>query len=59
MIRERLVLCHSAYMRSQPESRAARERDYRAMRHMILGEAPRFGWIVERFRYAGAEANRI
>ena len=43
----------------QPELHAAFERDYRAMRDMILGEAPAFGWIVDRLRYAEAEANRI
>ena len=43
----------------QPELHAVVERDYRAMRDMILGEAPAFGWIVERLRHAEAEANRI
>ena len=43
----------------QPELHAAVERDYRAMCDMILGEAPAFGWIVERLRHAEAEATRI
>ena len=43
----------------QPELHTAVMRDYRAMRDMILGEAPRFRWIVERLRYAEAEINRI
>ena len=43
----------------QPELHVAVERDYRAMRDMILGEAPAFRWIVERLRHAEAEANRI
>ena len=43
----------------QPELHAAVERDYRAMRDMILGDAPAFDWIVDRLRDAEAEANRI
>ena len=43
----------------QPELHAAIERDYRAMRDMILGDAPAFGWIVDRLRNAEATANRI
>ncbi|MCY4396397.1 MAG: nucleotidyl transferase AbiEii/AbiGii toxin family protein [Rhodospirillaceae bacterium] len=43
----------------QPALHAAIERDYRAMRDMILGDAPAFGWIVDRLRDAEAEANRI
>ncbi len=43
----------------QPELHAVVARDYRAMRDMILGEAPAFAWIVDRLRDAEAEANRI
>ena len=43
----------------QPELRTSVERDYRAMRDMILGDAPTFGWILERLRHAENEANRI
>ncbi len=43
----------------QPELSTVIERDYRAMRDMILGEAPSFEWILHRLRYAEAEANRI
>ena len=42
----------------QPALHAAIERDYRAMRDMILGDAPAFAWIVDRLRDAEAEANR-
>ena len=43
----------------QPALRAVVARDYRAMRGMILGDAPAFAWIVDRLRDAEAEANRI
>jgi len=43
----------------QPEPRAAIERDYRAMRDMILGEAPDFGWIMDRLRHAETVVNRV
>ena len=43
----------------QPELRASVERDYRAMRDMILGDAPTFGWILDRLRHAENVANRI
>ena len=45
-------------MRS-PLRRATIERDYRVMRDMILGDAPAFGWILDRLRYAETETNRI
>ena len=41
----------------QAEPRAAVERDYGAMRDMILGEAPDFGWIVDRLRLAETVVN--
>ncbi len=43
----------------QPELHAAVARDYRAMRDMILGDAPTFGWIVDLLRYVEAAANRL
>ncbi|MDE0254987.1 MAG: nucleotidyl transferase AbiEii/AbiGii toxin family protein [Rhodospirillaceae bacterium] len=43
----------------QPELHAAIARDYRAMRDMILGDAPAFDWIVDRLRDAEVAANRI
>ncbi|MDE0407179.1 MAG: nucleotidyl transferase AbiEii/AbiGii toxin family protein [Alphaproteobacteria bacterium] len=43
----------------QPELLSAVERDYRAMRDMILGDAPAFGWIVDRLQDAEVAANRI
>lgn len=43
----------------QPELRMSIERDYRAMRDMILGDAPPFGWILDRLRHAENEANRL
>ena len=43
----------------QPELHAVVARDYRAMRDMLLGDAPAFAWIVDRLRDAEAEANRI
>ena len=40
------------------ELHAAIERDYRAMRDMILGDAPTFEWIVDRLRHAETAINR-
>ena len=37
---------------------AAIERDYRAMRDMVLGDAPAFEWIVDRLRHAETAINR-
>ena len=42
----------------QPGLRAAIERDYRAMRDMILGAAPAFEWIMDRLRHAETVINR-
>ena len=42
----------------QPGLRAAVERDYRAMRDMILGDPPTFEWIMDRLRHAEAVINR-
>ena len=42
----------------QLELRMAIERDYRAMRDMILGDAPTFEWIMDRLRRAEATINR-
>ena len=42
----------------QPGLRAAIERDYRAMRDMILGDAPAFEWIMGRLLHAEAVINR-
>ena len=42
----------------QPELRVAIERDYRAMRDMVLGDAPAFEWILDRLRDAEVAANR-
>lgn len=41
----------------QPELRAVLERDYAAMRGMMLGDAPDFGWIVEQIQTAEAAIN--
>ena len=41
----------------RPELRAVIERDYRAMEGMILGEAPRFRWVMEQLRFAEAAIN--
>lgn len=41
----------------QAELRAVIERDYRAMRGMILGEAPDFGWVTDQLRVAEAAVN--
>ena len=38
--------------------RAAIERDYRAMRDMILGDAPAFEWIMDRLLHAETVINR-
>ena len=42
----------------QPGLRAVIERDYRAMRDMILGAAPAFEWIVDRLLHAETVTNR-
>ena len=42
----------------QPGLRAAIERDYRAMRDMILGDAPAFEWIMDRLLHAETVINR-
>ena len=41
----------------QPKLRAAIEADYGAMRDMILGNVPDFGWIMEQIQYAEATIN--
>ena len=41
----------------QPELRKEIERDYAAMRGMILGDAPEFGWILEQLERAEAAIN--
>lgn len=41
----------------QPELRAVLEQDYAAMRGMMLGDAPDFGWTVEQARRAEAAVN--
>ena len=41
----------------QPELRAAIEADYGAMRDMILGHVPDFGWIMEQLQDAEATIN--
>ena len=41
----------------QPELRAVLEQDYAAMRRMMLGDAPDFGWIVEQIQTAEAAIN--
>ncbi len=42
----------------QPELCAAIERDYRAMRDMILGDAPKFEWVMDRLRHVETVVNR-
>lgn len=42
----------------QPELRAVIERDYRAMRDMILGDAPDFSWIMEQLRHTETAINQ-
>ena len=42
----------------QAEPRAVIERDYGAMRDMILGEAPDFEWILDRLRHTETVVNR-
>ena len=41
----------------QPGLRIAIERDYGAMEGMILGEAPKFSWIMEQIQHAEATIN--
>ena len=41
----------------QPELRNVIEQDYVAMRGMILGDAPNFGWVVEQLQRAEAAIN--
>ena len=41
----------------QPELRAVLEQDYAAMRGMMLGDAPDFGWVVEQIQTAEAAIN--
>ena len=41
----------------QSELRTEIERDYGAMEGMILGEAPRFEWVMEQIEYAEATVN--
>ena len=48
----------SVWLVPQPGLRAAIERDYRAMRDMILGDAPAFEWIMDRLRHAETVINR-
>ena len=43
----------------QPELRAVLEQDYDAMQGMLFGEAPDFGWIMERIQEAEDAANRL
>lgn len=43
----------------QPELRRLIERDYTAMRDMILGEPPRFEWILQQLKLAEAAINRV
>ena len=43
----------------QPELRAVIERDYKAMRDMILGEPPKFSWVIEQIQRAEAAINRM
>ena len=42
----------------QPGLRRLIERDYTAMQGMILGEPPRFEWVLERLKHAEAVINR-
>lgn len=41
----------------QPELRAVLEQDYAAMRDMMFGDAPDFGWVVEQTRAVEAAVN--
>lgn len=41
----------------QAKLRTVIERDYRAMRGMIVGEAPDFGWVMDQLRVAEATVN--
>ena len=43
----------------QAELRTVIESDYGAMEGMILGEAPRFEWVMEQIQYAEATINRM
>lgn len=47
----------SVRLMPQPELRAVLERDYAAMRDMMFGDAPDFGWVVEQVRAAEAAVN--
>ncbi|MDE0022955.1 MAG: hypothetical protein OXP69_00935 [Spirochaetaceae bacterium] len=41
----------------QAELKAAIDADYGAMRDMILGDVPDFGWIMEQLQYAESTVN--
>ena len=41
------------------ELRTVIESDYGAMEGMILGEAPKFEWVIEQIQYAEAEINEV
>ena len=43
----------------QAELRRMIERDYGAMRGMILGDVPDFGWVLEHLQRAEAAINRV
>ena len=43
----------------QAELRTGIESDYGAMAGMILGEAPRFEWVMEQIQYAEAAINEM
>ena len=47
----------SLHLVPQQELRATIEADYGAMRDMILGNVPDFGWIMEHLKYAEATIN--
>ena len=47
----------SVHLVPQSELRAAIEADYGAMRDMILGDAPNFGWIMDQLQDAEATIN--
>ena len=48
----------SVRLMPQLELRSVIERDYRAMKGMILGSVPDFGWIIKQLQYAESTINR-
>ncbi len=42
-----------------PELREAIEQDYRAMRDMMLGDAPHFAWIMSQLQQAETAINQL